>query len=448
MKETRRTPRGVLARAALFGAGLLWAVAARAQELQPTEEPLFGLVLERQELCAAVLDRNPGIAAARQAWEAARERIAQAESLEDPMASYELAPLSLRGDAPFGHQLRLGQRLPFPGTLRLRGEVAAAEAAAAAQRVEEVRLRLWTMASLLFDDYYLVARALEINAAHLRLLEDLQELAVSRYGLGLGPQQAPIQAEVEAAHLMHRQIVLETDRRTLTAQLNALLHREPRAPLPEPPGELAAPLGLESAGAEADVAAARPEIRAQREEIGARRAAVELRKLGSYPDFEVMASYNSMWDMEAHRWMVGAGVNLPIGRKRIRAGVAEAEAWLGSAESELARLEAEVRAEVAVARHELQKALHLIHLYRNRLLPAARDQIAAARAGFETGATPMVSLIDAERSLRTAELDYHQALADASSRHAELERALGRLPSAAAATEPTSPAAAVELETP
>lgn len=448
MIQQRCAPRRALVRATLLGAGLLWAVAAHPQELpRQTDEPAFGPVLERHKLLATVLERNPGIAAARQAWEMARERIPQAESLDDPMASYALAPLSVAGDARFGDQLRIGQRIPFPGTLRLRGEVAAAEAAAAGQRVEEVRLRLATMASLLFDGYYLVARALEVNAEHLRLLEDVQKVAVSRYGAGLAPQQAPIQAEVEAAHLLHRQVVLETDRRTLVAQLNALLHREPRAPLPAPPRELPVPAAPAREAIAATILATRPELQTQRAEIEARRAAVKLKQLDFYPDFEVMTSYNSMWGMEEHRWMVGVGVNLPIWRKRIRAGVAEAEARLGSAQSTLARLEDEVQAEVEVALQDLHEALHVILLYRNRVLPAARDQIAAARAGFETGANTMLSLIDAERSLRTAELNYYQALADANTRRAELDRALGRLPFAAAEPEPAAPTATEETET-
>jgi outer membrane protein TolC len=86
-------------------------------------------------------------------------------------------------------------------------------------------------------------------------------------------------------------------------------------------------------------------------------------------------------------------------------------------------------------------------LYRNRILPAARDQIAAARAGFETGANSMLSLIDAERSLRSAELNYHQALADANSRRAELDRALGRMPFTEADAAPSPRSAPQETET-
>jgi outer membrane protein TolC len=419
--------------------------AARADDVA-----LGGDTLDRAALIQAVLERNPGIAAARQAWEAARERIPQAESLDDPMARYGLAPLSIASDdVRFGQQLEVAQRLPYPGTLRLRGEIAAAEAAAAEQEVEQVRLRLATMASLLFDDYYLASRALAINAEHLRLLESFQRVATSRYAAGLAAQQEPIQAEVEAAHLLHLEVVLETERRTLAAQLNALLHRPPRAPLPPPPADPGLPPPPEETGGvdPETLSAARPELAAQRAEIAARRTAVALEKLDFHPDFEVMASYNSMWDMTEHQWMLGVGVNLPIRRQRIRAAVAAAEARLASAESELARLEDEVRAEVEVAAERLREALHIVHLYRNRVLPAARDQIAAARAGFETGAASMLALIDAERSLRTAELNHYEALADSFSRRAELDRALGRLPFAAAAPPASPPTASDETET-
>lgn len=444
-------PAWALAWAVIVGAGLASAAAASAQELPPqgTEEFFAGPVLERRELVEAVLDRNPGIAAARSAWQAALERVPQATSLDDPMASAGIAPLSLvESETRPGFQARVAQRFPYPGELRLRGEVAQAEAAAAEERVDEVRLRLATMASLLFDQYYLVARALEVNAQHLQLLEDFQSVAVGRYGAGVAPQQAPIQAEVEAAHLLHRDVVLRTRGRTLVAQINALLHRAPGAPLPSPPEALGVPAAPEPSGELlAAVLERRPEIRAQRAEIEARRTAVSLERLDFYPDFEVSTSYNSMWGATDHRWMIGVGVNVPIWRDRIRAGVAEAEARLDSEESELARLEDDALAEAEVALLELEEARHVIRLYENRVLPAARDQVAAARSGFETGANTMLALIDAERSLRTAELNYYQAVADAFSRRAELDRALGRLPFTAGGPEMTAEPAAETEET-
>jgi outer membrane protein TolC len=59
----------------------------------------------------------------------------------------------------------------------------------------------------------------------------------------------------------------------------------------------------------------------------------------------------------------------------------------------------------------------------------------------------MLALIEAERSLRAAELDHDEALADALSRRAELDRALGRLPFTAAAPPAPPPTVADETET-
>jgi outer membrane protein TolC len=286
------------------------------------------------------------------------------------------------------------------------------------------------MAALLFDDYYLVERALEINEEHIRLLDGFRSVAAARYAAGLAPQQAPIQAEVEAAHLLHRRIVLAKERRAAVARLNALLHRDPRASLPSPAADLeSAAHELEPTAALEEAALARrPEVLELRAETEARRQAVALEELAFRPSFDFVTSYNSMWDMPEHRWMVSVGVNVPLRRGRIRAAVAEARARLEANQSEIERLTDEVRAEVEIALAGLDESAHEIALYRDRVLPAARDGIAAARAGFETGAASMLDLIDAERSLRTALLNYEEALAEHASRRTELDRALGRLP--------------------
>lgn len=454
-----RARRGALAAIVLGALGASVAAQAAApphSELRPAEAPEttdelaelpLDRPLDRRALIAAVLARNPSVEAARLAWRAARERVPQATALDDPMAELGTAPLSLvTSGSRIGFQAGASQRFPWPGTLDRRGEVARAEAAAAGEGIDEVRVHLAALASLLFDQYYLVAQGLEINREHRLLLEDFQRVAVSRYATGLAPQQAPLQAEVEAAHLMHEEVVLRTRRRALGAQINALLHRPPGAPLPPAP-ETLEPVPEPELPAGELVAAAlarRPELRAQRARIQARQAAVELERLDAYPGFAASTSYNSMWATGDHRWMVGVAVNVPIWRGRLRAQVAEAEARLGAEESALASLEDAVRVELEVALAELDEAEHVVHLYANRVLPAARDQIAAARSGFVTGAATMLALIDAERTLRSAELEYHRAQANAASRRAELDRALGRLPFAAGETpltmQPMQPA--------
>jgi outer membrane protein TolC len=423
-----RTPR------VLFLAWVLIAAPALSQpettSLPPAEEYLEAWsVLDRAALVGAVLERNPELEAARQAWRAALEGVVQAGSLEDPMVSYSVAPASLgSGGSSFGQVLRFSQRLPFPGRLRLQGEVARATAETAAQELETIRLNLALMASLLFDDLYVIHRGLEINREHIALLEDFQRIATARYAAGLVPQQDPIQAEVELAHLVHREVILTTARRTTMARLNALLHRPPRSAPPPPPTTLP-PLSSSPSPLDGEEAVlSRPEIAALEAEIAGRSQGVDLASLGRYPDFEAAASYNSMWAAPEHQWEVGVTINVPIQRRRIRAEIAEAEARLASTRAERERVADLIRAEVDQAEARLAEAHHVVELYRSRLLPASRDQVQAALAGFRTGRNSFLVLIEAERNLRTVKLEYEEALADGYRRRAELDRALGRMP--------------------
>jgi cobalt-zinc-cadmium efflux system outer membrane protein len=422
---------GVVGAAAIAGAPH-----ARAQDLLPaaSASPDFGSALERDELVATALARNPTIPAAEAAVRAARERARQAGALDDPMGAAMVAPLSLGGgDAPLGYEVRASQSLPYPGKRELRRTVAEREADAAEQRLEQARLDLVAMASTLFADYHLVAQHQEVIAEHVALLQAFQRVATARYAAGLLSQQAPLQAELELAQMLQEQAKLRAQDRVLTAQLNALLHRAADAPLP-PPAAASLPPSRRVAEEALDAAlSGRPEALAQRAEVDARGAAVELARRGRYPDFEVMAAYSSMWDMPEHRLMLGVGVNLPLFRRRIRAEVAEAEAMLAAAEAERERIDDAFRARLAEAVAGVEEALEQVALYEDRVLPAARDQVKAARAAFESGAEPMLSLIEAERGLRSAELGYHEVVAAYFRHAAEAERQLGRLPASSPA---------------
>ena len=197
--------------------------------------------LERPALLRAVLKRNPTVRSAQQAWRAALARYPQVVSLDDPTLEYGVAPWSFgSSSADDAYRIDLSQKLPFPGKLALRGQAALAEAEAAQRDFEAVRLRLATIASLLYDDYYFLARSIEINAKHITLLEDFKRIATARYESGEASQQDPLQAETEHAHLIHREVVLRTAFRVMVQRLNTLLHRPTDLPLPPTPEDTAA----------------------------------------------------------------------------------------------------------------------------------------------------------------------------------------------------------------
>ncbi len=404
----------------------------------PSHDPFAGDArLRREALVQAVLACNQDLEAARQAWLAARERPAQAGALDDPMASYGVAPLSVgAAGVGFGQELRVEQPLPYPGRRALRRVQAEAEAEVAGAELGSVRLELATTAALLFADYALVHRALAINADHRRLLEEIREVATGRYAAGLLSQHDPLLAETEGAELQVQETELEAERAALTARINALLHRASGLPLPPPDeGSLAARRELpEVAVLEEAALAARPEVKARLAELEARQAALELARLERRPDFALMGSYNSMWGDPEHRWMAGVTLNLPVWRRRTEAARREAEARLAQAEAERTHIEHEVRGEVRELNAWLAQAERATTLYESRLLPAARDQVEAARAGFTTGQVTALAVLEAERAVRRAELGYAETLAALQRHGAELDRATGRLPAGLDAT--------------
>ena len=387
--------------------------------------------LERGRLVDEVLRRNPTLAGARSAWRGALARYPQETALDDPMLGYTVAPRSLaRSAGAPGNMVELSQALPFPGKLALRGEAALDEAEAAGHEFEVERLRLATLASALFDRWYETARALEINAEHRALVDELHRSVLARYAAGAADAQDALAAELESAELFHQSVVLESDRTLVAAQIDALLHLPTDRPVPPPPALLALPSRSDTSEGDwlARALTSRPDLEAARSRIQKGEAQLALARREFLPDFRLKAAYDGTMDMPALRPQVGLELNVPLQLGRLRAALEQAQAELDRERSEAARVEDQVRLDVRTARVRLHEAWHGLEIERDRVLPAARDRLAAARAAFESGVRPFSELLDAERRLRDAELDFERASTGVTQRTAELESAAGRVP--------------------
>jgi outer membrane protein TolC len=392
-------------------------------------------VLDRAAFVRAVLARNPTIESARQGFRAAIARVEQSGAFDDPMLELELAPLSVRslagsGKGSFGYQVRVSQALPWFGKRALDASVAAAEAEAAKSDFEGTRRELALAALSLYDQYFVTYRSAEINSEHVRLVESLRDAALAQFSSGRGSAQDALQAEAELTHMEHDAVILASQREVLKAQMNELLHRAPSEALPPPsttldPGPSAkrAPGELES-----EALRDRVDIAAVRSRARAAEARAERAERDAYPDFTVSTSYNSMWDMPEHRWMVGVGFNLPVFSGKRTGAAHEARALGAQLQSELLRMSDMARTQVFVTLKQLEESEHVLLLFETRLLPIARQRIDAARAGFITAQNPFMAVIESERALRNLELQYQTARAEYARRQAELERALGKIP--------------------
>ena len=354
----------ILHRRPRSGAALIFILTAWIAAPAGAGEPFAGRPeLGSEDLVAAVLARNPSLPAMQAAWEAAQSRIEPASSLDDPRLTYAVAPRTV--DVPgldYGQRIELSQRLPWPGKLRLAGERAGHEAQAAHDNIDTARLRLTATAREVYAEWYYEHDALRINAINQDLWQEFKRIAETKYAAGRASKQDALRADVELNMLRHRAIVLERQRRDVLARLNTLLNRQPDLPVPRPavppdPRALPAPATLRAAAL-----ARRPDLRALEAGLAAQRARTELAEREFYPDFNVMAGYNALWDMEEKRFTVGVGINLPLDRSKRRAVLGEAQANARRVEWELADRRAEIEGEVQRAFDAVEEARHVLAL--------------------------------------------------------------------------------------
>lgn len=407
----------------------LWAVAlcitALSSSLIADQAPVDSTgSLVREALIEEVLRNNPGVAEASAGIRAARARLDLAGSLEDPRLSASVAPLTL-DNSSIGASLSVSQEIPWKGRLGAREDRARAMVSMQSAELDEVRIELALEASMLYDRWYFVHRALELNEHHRRLVEQMKSSAESQYVVGQASQQDPLQAEVRITRLLREETDLEANRRVIAAAINALLHRPPASPVPPPIASLSAPAPLS-----ADVLEPhdeQPLLARRRAAIDEAAAGLRLARLETRPDLMAMTELSSMF-MGDHRFMVGVGFRLPVRRSRIEASIRAARAELEAREAALAGATDDVAFEIQEAIFELDSHLETLELYRDLLIPASQDQTDAAQAGFSTGRNSFLAVLDAENNLQEVLLGYHQTLSAAWSAAARARAAAGEIP--------------------
>lgn len=403
---------------------------ASPQQIKGDADPFSDMAaLSLDAFIDQVVARNPTLAQTTAAWQAAAARYAQVTSLEDPMFGVTQGPASIgSNDVNFAYRVEASQKLPFFGKLALRGKGARAEAAAAGDDVGGTRLQLIEIATIAYYDYYLIERAIAVNEESLRLLRQFRKTADDRFRASQAPQQDLLQADVEIGQQRKRGLTLERMRKVAQAVINTLMHLPPDTPLPPPPKTLKladSPPPIEELRARA--LARRPDLQASANRIEAERAALGLARKEYYPDFEVMTAYDAFWQPSEKdlRPMIGVRVNIPLYMDRRRGAVSEARARLAGRIAELASQTDQVNLQVQEAYEQVLESEKSVRLYNTTILPAAGENVKAARTAYAAGGIPFLSLIEAQRNLVGLRDGYYEELAAYHRRRATLERVTG-----------------------
>ena len=204
-------------------------------------------------LIAEALENNPEIQAALREREAASQRIAPAEALDDPVleAGVINAPLA---SSPFNREdmtmkmIGLSQRLPFPGKRGLRGAVAARDAESVGYGYQETVNRVVRDIKIAYFDLGLTLERTRLVEKNKLILEDLLHIAERHYGVGMGSQADALKAQTQVSRMVDELLKLARERPTVEAELIRALGRNANVavPVPEPPQLQEETLSLES----------------------------------------------------------------------------------------------------------------------------------------------------------------------------------------------------------
>ncbi len=398
-------------------------------------------LLSSKQLVSLVLQANPQLEMAQATWRASVARIAQQTSFEDPLFSYTMAPQTIANShTEYGQRIEISQKLPWPGKLQLRNDVASHKADAHNQSIHSLRLQLSGAARTSFTDWYYIHQAININLHNQTLLKEFKAIATRRYATGLASKQDALRADMQLALLEHQAIVLSREQNSIRAHINTLLNKLPDSRLSKPSDLTEVEVLPKLPLLQAQALHARPELRAYTAMLSAAKSESALARRNNYPDINVKAGYNSLWENTSKHFTVGIGFNLPLFQSKHRAAENEALAHIKQVEWQRVDFIAKLRETIHISYAQTSESMHVLSLYKHRLLPLAKETLAAAQSDYQSGRGDFLSLISSEKNYMQTQLQTVKALADTHRRLAKLESAVGHIEAEAVSQPPLSKA--------
>jgi outer membrane protein, heavy metal efflux system len=397
-------------------------------------------VMTIEEIEREAMGNNPEIREAESLVAANQTRVSGAGALDDPMLTYRNwgTPLSKPWDWNQSQQMFMYQQtLPGPGKRTARTEVVKQQVAEKEVQIEVVRREVGVRVRKAYYDLLRSADEHRIHVQQMELSKQALQSATVKYTVGRVPQQDVLKAQIAMTRLTDHLIMLDQEEESARADLNALMGRDPGAPL-EVGGQYGGARALPSlVELERIALEQRPELREIAASTGVAEAQFSLARKAYIPDFTVAGGYMLMPPGSTFRnnYMAELTVSLPwLNRRKHDSEIKEAEAAASVVRSEH-------DAQVNAAFLEIQRALiraraaqRSLKLYSDTLRPQAEAAFKSASAAYQHDRTDFLNLIDSQNVLLEVESSYFKAAADFDARIAELERAIGApLPAGASA---------------
>ena len=387
--------------------------------------------LTAEDAATLAIKNNPRLSGAARDVVAAQSGVRSARALTNPNFVFAPGITSISGS---GDELTLSQPLELNGTRSARGGIAGAQLRIAqAEAIVELRNLVFNTKSA----YYQLVQARELQSLSrdtLHVAQEFDRLTRRLVELGKRPGIELLQTGIEVARAEQQVTLADSQEVISRAALDTLLGRpadtaiasvSPLTPLSEtvdvtPLLQQALSMRAEIAGAQATQDTFRQEARLARAEGRPDRT----------PQMRVGSLIRGVPDANSgNGFGVGLAITLPIfdyGSRRNR--VRQAEEAARAQSDRITGTQNQVRQEVTQAVARLRAAQSVTQNYQQSLLDRARRLLDASRTGFQEGQTGILVILDAQRTYRTVQTDYINALVNLALARAELEHAAGTVP--------------------
>ena len=394
----------------------------RASEHTGTVTPLTELLEEAEK-------HNPQIEAARQGWQASKQVPTQVSTLPDPQ--FTLQQFSVGSPRPFAGYtnsdfayigLGVSQDIPYPGKLKLRGEIAKREADVSQQQIESVRRAVLAEVKVAYFQLAYLSTTLAILEQDGELLRQVEQAADARYRSGMGTQQDILQAQLQKTKLVREIAMHHLEVGKLEARLKELLNRPQDSPDVEPASLTETPLIQTFDELLTAAKAQSPELAGAQKMIEKQSLQVDLAHKDFYPDFNVQYMWQRTDPTQFRAYYVlSFGVRVPIyrGRKQ-KPELAQAQSEELRARSEFEAQGQRVASELRTQYVVTQQTSELLKIHREGLAPQARSEFQAGLASYQSNKQDFQAVLTAFLDVLHLDEEYWQNLA-------EYETAIGRL---------------------
>ncbi|MFA5159603.1 MAG: TolC family protein [Candidatus Omnitrophota bacterium] len=400
---------------------------------QAEEKPQIPQTLHLQDLIQQALEKNPEILAVKAEWLASKKRILASWALPDPVGEYDfMGSMVETRTGPQKNRFVISQDVPFPAKLWEKRKIAKAESEAAYARYRALERDITDKLTRLYYELYYIDASLDTLAEVKGLLKKIEGVAQARYSNRSGTQRDVAKAETEFSMNLEKLYMLEQQRESVTAQMNALLDRDPMAAIGKVtlPGK---PVLKKTLVELINLAVQnRQEIKEAEAMASKTRYSKRLAQLAYLPDMNVGFEYvrvGSGTTTESNdgknSWMIPFKVNLPIWQNRIIPEIQEARKLEEAQKAKLLAAKNQTFFEVKDAYYRFESASKIADLYEVAVIPQAQLAFSADQAGYESNKSSFLDLLDSERVYLNARLSGVRFYTEALKAYADLVWATG-----------------------